>query len=58
MTVMSIQGRMCLLLGPPGSGKSTMLKALAGKIQTSNLLKVRGLFNFKTSLCSQTFCRP
>ena len=31
---------MCLLLGPPGSGKSSLLKILAGKIQGSNLVQV------------------
>lgn len=27
------QGRLTLLLGPPGSGKSVLLKALAGKLR-------------------------
>lgn len=35
-------GRTTLLLGPPAAGKSTLLKALAGKLQNSNL-KVRAL---------------
>ena len=30
-------GRTTLLLGPPAAGKSTLLKALAGKLQNSNL---------------------
>jgi ABC-type multidrug transport system ATPase subunit len=34
------QGRMCLLLGPPGSGKSSLLKILAGKIKNSKLVQV------------------
>ena len=31
---------MCLMLGPPGSGKSSLLKILAGKIRDSKLVKV------------------
>ena len=31
---------MCLMLGPPGSGKSSLLKILAGKINDSKLVKV------------------
>ena len=30
-------GRITLLLGPPGAGKSTMLNALAGRLQKSSL---------------------
>ena len=30
-------GRLALLLGPPASGKSTLLKALAGKLTAGNL---------------------
>ncbi|KAL0031878.1 hypothetical protein WJX79_002852 [Trebouxia sp. C0005] len=42
-------GRMCLLLGPPGSGKSSLLKILAGKIKNSKLVQVNGdiLYNGK-----------
>lgn len=36
----ALQGRMCLMLGPPGSGKSSLLKILAGKIKDSKLVKV------------------
>lgn len=31
---------MCLMLGPPGSGKSSLLKILAGKVKDSKLVKV------------------
>ena len=34
-------GRMTLLLGPPAAGKSTLLKALAGKLVYERSLKVR-----------------
>ncbi len=34
-------GRMTLLLGPPAAGKSTLLKALAGKLARERGLKVR-----------------
>eukprot|EP00253_Pinus_taeda_P036218 PITA_36218 len=37
-------GRMTLLLGPPASGKTTLLKALAGKLDKS--LKVTGGVNY------------
>ncbi|KAL0038217.1 hypothetical protein WJX79_008741 [Trebouxia sp. C0005] len=42
-------GRMCLLLGPPGSGKSSLLKILAGKIRGNKLVQVKGdvLYNGK-----------
>ncbi len=30
-------GRLTLLLGPPASGKTSLLKALAGKLDSSNL---------------------
>ena len=35
-----MQGRMCLMLGPPGSGKSSLLKILAGKVKDTKLVKV------------------
>lgn len=38
---LGMQGRMCLMLGPPGSGKSSLLKILAGKIKDSKLVKVQ-----------------
>ena len=34
-------GRFTLLLGPPASGKSTLLKLLAGKLQHGSGLDVR-----------------
>lgn len=34
------QGRMALLLGPPGGGKTTLLNALAGKLRPLNGLRV------------------
>jgi len=39
-----VDGRMTLLLGPPGCGKTTLLLALAGKIGQS--LKVNFKLNF------------
>ena len=38
--LLTLQGRMCLLLGPPGSGKSSLLKILAGKVRDSKLVQV------------------
>eukprot|EP00271_Cylindrocystis_brebissonii_P020897 TRINITY_DN71_c0_g1_i2.p1 TRINITY_DN71_c0_g1~~TRINITY_DN71_c0_g1_i2.p1 ORF type:complete len:1380 (-),score=255.02 TRINITY_DN71_c0_g1_i2:202-4341(-) len=35
-------GRLTLLLGPPGSGKSTFLKALAGQLPSTSTLTVTG----------------
>ncbi len=37
----ALQGRMMLLLGPPGGGKTTLLNALAGKLHSSKGLRVR-----------------
>ncbi|CAL5218652.1 g355 [Coccomyxa viridis] len=39
-------GRMTLLLGPPSSGKSTLLKALAGLLTPDRNLKVRGAVTY------------
>lgn len=33
-------GRICLLLGPPGSGKTSLLEALAGKLSEGGARKV------------------
>ncbi len=35
------QGRLTLLLGPPGAGKSLLLKVLSGRLQRSKHLRVR-----------------
>ncbi|GMH32356.1 hypothetical protein BSKO_00190 [Bryopsis sp. KO-2023] len=35
-------GRMTLILGPPGSGKSVFLQLLAGKLKPSSTLRIRG----------------
>ena len=42
-------GRFTLLLGPPGSGKSSLLKALSGRLHSSGSLKVG---NFRSSQSS------
>ncbi|KAK9788281.1 hypothetical protein WJX73_004447 [Symbiochloris irregularis] len=39
-------GRMCLLLGPPGSGKSVLLQTLAGKSRSDSGLKVTGNISY------------
>ncbi len=44
-------GRLTLLLGPPSCGKSTLLKALAGKLQRSSDLKVSLPFPFPSFVC-------
>ncbi len=38
---LTLQGRMCLMLGPPASGKSSLLKILGGKIRGNKLVQVR-----------------
>lgn len=37
-----LPGRMTLLLGPPSSGKTVLLQALAGQLQQSKTLRVSG----------------
>ncbi|CAD7702122.1 unnamed protein product [Ostreobium quekettii] len=39
-------GRMSLVLGAPGSGKSVLLKALAGRLKAQNSLKVSGSIRY------------
>jgi Ni2+-binding GTPase involved in maturation of urease and hydrogenase len=41
---------MTLLLGPPSSGKTTLLLALAGKLD--HALKVMMMHNFDLNLCA------
>lgn len=36
-----LQGRLTLLLGPPGGGKSLLLQALSGRLKQSKHLRVR-----------------
>ena len=40
-TAVRLQGRLTLLLGPPGSGKSVFLQRIAGQLQASKSLRVR-----------------
>lgn len=37
-----LQGRFTLLMGPPGSGKSSLLKALSGKLEKNSTLHIDG----------------
>ena len=53
-------GVFTLLLGPPGSGKSTYLQALAGRLKRSHSLQVRagaGLRGWLTSALQRRRCR-
>ena len=38
----ALQGRITLLLGPPGSGKSAFMQVLAGRMKASGFLRVSG----------------
>ena len=46
-----LQGRLTLLVGPPGSGKSVLLQALAGRLKPGKHLRVGdvGVSFFDTS---------
>ncbi|KAG8087773.1 hypothetical protein GUJ93_ZPchr0010g10237, partial [Zizania palustris] len=46
--------RMTLVLGAPGSGKTTFLRALAGKLDPS--LKLKGKVMYNEEICSSTPC--
>lgn len=48
-----LQGRLTLLLGPPSSGKSVLLKTLAGQLAPSKSLRVGSA----SLLCSRAACR-
>lgn len=39
---LKLQGRLTLLLGPPGSGKSVLLRTLAGQLSPSKTVRVGG----------------
>ena len=43
-----LPGQMTLVLAPPGHGKSTLLKALAGRLHDSSMLKGKVLYNGMT----------
>ena len=40
------QGRLVLLMGPPGSGKSVFLKALGGRLKPSAELRTSGTVRY------------
>lgn len=46
-----VPGRLTLLLGPPACGKSTLLKALAGKLLKARDLKVCCSMSSSEGLC-------
>ena len=50
----SLQRRLTLLLGPPACGKTTFLRALAGKLPPS---KLKGTVTYNGHRCSE-FCAP
>lgn len=46
-------GRLTLLLGPPASGKTTLLKAMAGKLSSGGALEVRKPRRNSSLVCDQ-----
>lgn len=49
------QGRLTLLMGPPGSGKSVFLKALGGRLKPSSELRTSGSIRYN-GLDTSDFC--
>ena len=51
-----LQGRLTLLLGPPGAGKSVLLQTLAGQLRPSSRVRVRPREPLQLRLRTET-CR-
>lgn len=51
-------GRLTLLLGTPGSGRSVLMKALAGRLGQEKTLKVGAASLWLPSLCCACGCFP